>query len=637
MGLGLSRRLRVVVGALGAVALGVPPCARAEEPLKAAWKPTPPVRVTEGHSPWLSPEGTHLAFHRWINDGTKRDGRGQPVGELVLHVRDLATGAERRASRSGRVAGWSGEDLIVLSDGTTLRVGGSGEEPAFPTTPEGRWASAEGRSQDARTYAYVGRADMAASLQKGEDRIAEQSVHLVRLGEPTRALRVGDGPDFDGSPGFVAPSPTGKHLACHLSFMHWGQPPHPRVAVVNLESGEATFVLDEPYGSQGAHDASRWQTGVSGQFVWDGRGEWFTFVRTAGDRLDLYVASADGKQLRRLTNDGRWKAQPCLSPEGERCAYWTTVAEGAMPAAEEAEQETRMALRVLHLKTGELVALPTPEGARGDDLQWSHDGRALWFQWDGKEGAIFRIEAPPALAVPAGTPIVDRTASPLDELLSDLASADDEQIDAALPRARAFDDPRVTVALRRVLARWNRSDRPLSELVEVLQARRAVSAVPELLEALARGEWTSSVSPPLLEWRVDAAIPLWRRIALRGRPSSRGPAAVALARMGEPDGWALITRCLEEPEKADLSDLIYALGTLRDPRSVDILVPRVRDTKAIYADSPTKNYEIGDAAVNALKKITGQSFGRDAHAWAAWWEQVAHTLPAEAADGGGGR
>jgi hypothetical protein len=618
----MSAALLVAAG----VAAGTVSVARGGDAPVGGWKPTPPQKVADGSSPRVSPGGKRLAFYRHQLDLKTRDADGQPQTVAILHVKDLATGTETVAARNGRVAAWSGDDLLVFEDGTSLRLAGECGEPAFPALPDD-YAPASGRSRDGTTLAWVGRGDFAKPREIGEA-MPHEAVHVLATGKPVQNFAVGDGPNMDGSRGFLAISPDGRRLAMHLEFMHYGQPPHPRVAVLDLAGGASVFVLDEPYGSQGAEDAGTWQSGVAAEGVWDGRGTRFVFVRTiGGTKRDLFTAAADGTDLRRVTTDARWKASPCLSPEGDRCACWADAGAPSTKRRSHApsgsEGEPKHLLSLYQLRTGERIDLPLPATGTGADLHWSGDGTSLWFEWTAEDGsAIWRVEAPPPAPVAAGTPLVDRTSSPLDEMLESLASEDDNEVEQAIERAGEFDDAKVTDALRDVMRRWARNDYRPYPCVAALRARGAVSAIPEFMEELARGEWLDAVSPPLIEWRVTAAIPLWRRVFASGPPGGRATAAVALARMGEKDGWDLVREAVKVSDAHALGRLCTALEQARDPRSVDILIPLLSDQDDIYA-----GLTVRQAAARALQRLTGESLGLDPDVWAKWWDSVGKRLP----------
>lgn len=625
---GFLARWAALLGVAGFAAV-----ARGGDPPREGWKPTPPRQITEGRSPRLSPGGSRLSFVRYQLDLGSRDADGQPLTVPILHVKDLATGRETVTARNGRAAAWSSDDLLVLEDGTSLRMGGDGGEPSFPTFPGG-YLPASGRSRDGRAIAWVGRADFAKAVLRGQA-IPREAVHVLTTEAMVRPFAVGDGPDVDGTPGFLAFSPDGTHLAMHLRFVHLGRPPHPRIAVLDLASGSSTFVLDEPYGSPGADEAGTWQSGVAANGVWDGDGDRFVFVRAIGSaKRDLYTAAADGTDLRRLTTDGRWKASPNLSPEGERCACWAdadappTDSKGGTGTGARSTPEARRVLLVYQLRTGERIELPVPPSGAGADLQWSGDGKALWFEWtSGQTTSIWRVEAPPPTPVATGTPLVDRTTSPLDDVLESLASEDDDEVENGIERSRGLADARVTDALRDVMRRWARNDHRPYPCVEALRERGAVAAVPELLEELARGEWLDAVSPPLIEWRVTAALPLWRRVLASGPPGGRAIAAVALARMEAPEGWDAVRREAETPDADVRWRLCTALSEARDPRSVDVLIPLLSDTNEIYA-----GHTVRDAAAEALYALTGEALGPDPDAWKRWWTARGKTLP-DAASG----
>jgi hypothetical protein len=581
-----------------------------------------PVFVTEGWDPWLSPGNRHLAFQRSERDTRTRDRWGQPVQHAVLHVHDLTTGVERRAERTGRVTGWIGDDAVVLHDGGRVDVRGVGGATTMPTTPEGVFTPGTARSRDGRRVAYTVRGFTLQDHSPAPPEGREHTIHLVEQGQPPRALDLGANVNMDDAAGLLAFSPDGRRLAFHIGFMEDGALPHPRVGVVDLESGKTTFVYKETYGSS-AHDGAGRATGADAWGAWDGAGRRFAFVVAQGPgRHDVYSAAADGTDLRRHSRDGQWKSTPCLAPEGERLAWWN-----AGPAERDgAPAKGPHALRVLQLRTGAAVDVPVPGVGRGADLQWSADGKDLWFHWSGEVSGIYRVAAPAPLEVPAGTPIVDVGMSELEQLLDDLGSPDRYVVRRALERVAEHDDAHVTQAVLGVLDRLVHEGEPhdVWDLGQVLRQREAVAAVPLLLECLAARKAVAAVTRLLLDWGIEEAVPLWRSLDTAG-VEDRATGLVALASFGDEQAWRQVAALLVKPSRDPRDRIVGDLAHVRDPRSVELLIPLVEDETFLYTSD--RNYVLGDGAARCLQALTGQALGRDRAAWETWWKGVGGVLP----------
>jgi hypothetical protein len=595
-------------------------------------------RVTEGYEPWLSPNCRYLAFQRTGLDLESRDSRGQPTWQGILHVRDLATGEERPAARNGTVTGWSGDDLLILGDGSSVRASGNGDEPRFPDSPNGLMTPSWIRSRDGRRVAFTVRGFLMKDAQpQTAPKGRKHTIYVAEGDAEPRPLDLGEHVNQDAGRGLLSFSPDGRRLAFRLGFMHYGQLPHPRIGVFDLESDTCTWVADEAAGSRDSRAGPRpW--GPTAWAAWDARGTRFVFVKTAGARKrDLYTATADGKDVRRLTVDGKWKASPCLDPAGERCAYWV-LDERPEPDEPEAKGPRGLfpdwgdtgphRLRVVMLRTGEVKDLPTPPRGSGTYLQWSADGRHLCFGWTARaDRAVYRVAAPAAPEVEAGTPVVNLTRSKKDELLDDLASKDPNAAEAALRRAWRNHDPDVTAAVIDILRRWTQGGRSgtVWVLTQALDQRHAVGAVPVLLDALASGRGASSVTGLLLDWGVEAGVPFWRAMARSTGPYDRGSALVALARFGAEADWERVRASLKDEDPDARDAVARALAHVRDARSVDILIPLLDDDGFLY--TADKRVEVRHKAAESLVKLTGRNYGGNREKWSGWWESSDRTLP----------
>lgn len=599
-----------------------------------------PELITRGYSPWLSPGNKYLAFMRTGVDLKTRDERGQPVRHGVLHLRDLTTSKEAPAAVNGGVTGWSSDQLVILGDGSTLRVSGSGGQPKFPDSPDDLHTPSWTRSPDGKRIAYTVRGrtmrDMSpTNAPKGR----QHTIYVVEQGRDPRPLKLGEYVNHDKARGMLAFSPSGRRLAFRLGFMHYGQLPHPRIGVFDLESNTCTWIADEAAGSRNKWaDTRPW--GPTAWAAWDAKGTRFVFVKTAGaNKRDVHTATADGKDVRRLTADGGWKATPCLDPSGERCAYWIR---DERPEPENDEEDGPRGLfpdwgesgphllRVLMLRTGDVIEVATPSRGSGDDLQWSADGQYLWFGWSGTDGAgVWRVRAPAAPVVKPGTPAINRTTSEEDALLEALSSDDPNEAEAALRRAWRDHDPKITAALIDMLRRWTQGPKSghLWTLLRALDQRRAVGAIPILLDALSNEGWAGAVTGLLLDWDVPEAVPAWRRLAKVPGHYPKGWSLVALARYGDEADWDRVRERLKEKDPDARDAVAQALAHVRAPQSVEILISLLDDSGFLYT-SVDGDTVVADKAAQGLAALSGKKLGRDKAKWVEWWEASGKKLPA---------
>ncbi len=127
-----------------------------------------------------------------------------------------------------------------------------------------------------------------------------------------------------------------------------------------------------------SHDIVRWfDTGLDAMVgpSWSPDGRQVVFSGLKGGISDLYVIDADGKNMRRFTNDLYGDLMPAWSPDGKKIAF---VSERGPQTQLDILKFGRWRISVLDLATGAMEVLP---GQAGKNLnpQWAPDGKSLAF------------------------------------------------------------------------------------------------------------------------------------------------------------------------------------------------------------------------------------------------------------------
>lgn len=108
---------------------------------------------------------------------------------------------------------------------------------------------------------------------------------------------------------------------------------------------------------------------------WSPDGRQIVFSGLSGGVSDLYVIDADGKNLRRLTNDLYGDLMPAWSPDGKKIAF---VSERGPQTQLDVLKLGRWRISVLDVASGTIEVLPD-QGGKNLNPQWAPDGKSLAF------------------------------------------------------------------------------------------------------------------------------------------------------------------------------------------------------------------------------------------------------------------
>lgn len=92
--------------------------------------------------------------------------------------------------------------------------------------------------------------------------------------------------------------------------------------------------------------------------------------------------------------------------------------------------------------------------------------------------------------------------------------------------------------------------------------------------------------------------------------SVQSQAAIAITKYGYDRAIPILLKVLKTSRKVDKAELIYNLGSLRDYRVIETLIPLVE----------ANDTAIRQAAVASLQQISGQQIGADKKHWQRWWK-----------------
>ena len=585
----------------------------------------------EGACPLLSPNGRLVALRRYVPEqkvfATFRN--PNPMREDVW-IRDLRTGEERLLCKESRPLEWLGDDALMLASNQIID----------PFTGITRVPV----SQFPRTLAV---ADTLTLLAADAKTIRFALGHTI-VSDLTSQEK-----------GMMWVSPKKNHVSFDLLFSRSGNIPLRRIGVAQVATTRIVYVGESAYChyNWGYHAQER--SGCKSN-PWAPDESRFAFVAGRGDgEANLYLASADGSQVWRLTNDESCKWSPVFDATGRRIAYFAARWGGQDGSLLDGQ------VRVLDIYTGEQRRFaPTTAPGLGLSLSWAADGSELIHDWhpgkmlDERSGTprTYRVKLSKSQRIPPGAVVkVIPSLSKEDEVVTAILSKSSVKVSWGVEHVGDAPTQRVKAALRTALPIWFPRDLPCAgEIVGVLTSLGASEAVPAFRQAVlilpeptripdgtpddVRKQYrlqyqqnaVCEVIAALVKWNVKAsAVEL--RTYLKRFPDSEPAvyATGALASFGEEDRWVQLAAYAKSSDKEIRSRLTAVLSLVHDPRAVDVLLELVNDHERLYT-SVEGETQVGDEAQNSLRKLTGQRIGRDLGAWREWWTKQGRRLPTEA-------
>ncbi|MBI2901054.1 MAG: HEAT repeat domain-containing protein [Planctomycetes bacterium] len=147
--------------------------------------------------------------------------------------------------------------------------------------------------------------------------------------------------------------------------------------------------------------------------------------------------------------------------------------------------------------------------------------------------------------------------------------------------------------------------------------------------------------------RVDEVIEILKIELQRAKGKSRGPVIDALGRSERKEAADIFIEYIDDPESDVRAIVAQACGALRAEEQVDPLVRRLGEETVQWVKTSIcrafqeinskkavdplidlmerdDNYDVDEAAMSALKAVTGQKegFGHDHQKWRDWWEDI---------------
>lgn len=135
----------------------------------------------------------------------------------------------------------------------------------------------------------------------------------------------------------------------------------PTLTIVNVAQGSSTEEIEL------ADVDDAWHA------TWSPKGDAIAFAGHAGGYSDLYVLDLTTRAVRRLTNDPYADLHPAWSPNGDAIAFVTERFSTDLDKL----QFGPMRPALLTVASGDVTALPSMEGARHINPQWTANGRSI--------------------------------------------------------------------------------------------------------------------------------------------------------------------------------------------------------------------------------------------------------------------
>lgn len=637
-------RIGVVVAAL----LAVVPTAGAGggKPAKGKPAPVPPLVsslaeklpdgcaiVADGFATVPSPDGKRLAYVRGgdLPILLLRHTDRSPAVELVF--RDLKTGATTKLPNASLPVGWI-DGALLLASGAAVDPAKGVRTPRSVSVPGDGMPATVAWTNDGKRVAWV-----PSVAGKGAN-----SVHVSGPNGADVPVAATAGLRTDQAV-FLAWSPDASRLYVNALFQHEREVPVRRVDLVDVSTGAATTLATMPdwIGIPGLHDG--WEryrdprvedpTVVDlayrrapepryGRQVFSGDGRLAVWLAGTGwIEADAFVVEVATGTVKRVTNDGDAKWSPALDPTGRRLAFLTADNVDLLDGFKQPR------IRVIDLLTGEPTEVPlaTTKGIVSA-LAFTPDGAAVTYEIrDLRASETFRQALPAPKAAPAGATVRALDYDPRNRIVAWLASYDVDRVHTALHRAEDAWDPYYLPALREALGAWKDREGPVVHcMAHMFRLKGLRETIPDLRAALATKDdgHRLALLETLHAFGEGDALAEIGRLARESKDASvRVLAGLSLVRRGDDAGWAVLEAVAKEGDVHARATLCAGLATIRQPKSVELLIPLVADHRGDPTYPSVKIDIVSPAAQRALRALTGQSLGDDPSTWRRWWTGVA--------------
>jgi hypothetical protein len=643
----------------GFLALAAASLSIGASPASAGGKPAPPKgppplavvgceKIAEGRWGILSPDGKRFAFQRWGFSKDRVDKSGELERIAQAWVRDLAAAKDAKQKEwkltlEAIPCGWSRTGKLFLSSGSAVEWDKGTVVGPIAALPKQVDVEAAAWTADGRKIAYV--PGSATQVFRGWNVTTVTRFDSTTTKCAVQVLEVGSDKPVDlpiavnvmaDQTNVLSWSPDGTRLHYDLVASVEGHGFSRRIGVYTVADGSVKQVaeMEETNGIPGLSLGWRffdsWAdvgTPRYGGNVWDAKGSRFVYVHgTGGGDADLYVASADGAEVSRVTDDGETKWSPAMDPAGRRAAF-------LVGDADSDGKPKRARLRVLDLSTGDSkdFALGREDGNAGS-LAWTADGaKVLYDVVGGMSPGCYAQTVPAARAGTPGT-LRHLEITEAERVRRALISGREARVEWGVETAKKRWDAAYVAPLRTALHDWAAKDGDAAAIavLDLLVEHDAKEALPEVREATkAKSAWLASKAiGTLVAWKAIEAMGELDALRLNSAsPVVRVRAAGAMAALGDPRGLPDVEKAAKATEPEVRGAVSWALEDVRDPKSVDLLIGLVEDKAMLDAWRPWI-HSVGDAAEWGLARLTGRTFGRDKAAWTSWWaDEAKRVLP----------